>query len=539
MRTFVCLVVAATLFGVGLAAGQTLPATMPAAGMVLQPLAVKVVRELDRGFARPYGPPYPSLRAAGVKLAFAVDYPGRVLDVRAREVTSFRDDKGTDLGNGEPARRLPREKAYVISSTGTAVAIPVESSQTPAEGATAIRVKGTVTLRVGTGTKEVKGAAMALRAGETLETTAGRLRLTRALQSRQGGGFDLVFTPVDGLEGIQGLHLATEDGAALPAEVTVGHDERGSNVAVHLQKLVTTAVVTPVIAAEVKTVDVPVDLTAGIGEKAAASQPAGAGEAGGTVRLLSLAVTAKTDWPLQNMLDGSGQISGGMRGVKLAYGVSYTPGDILQVYGLAIQKLTDDKGTDLGNGKSPDVLLRGERPYFLMPDGKVLIVFVASPKVPAEGATGLAVKGWASLRVGRGAKELEGQTILLRPGRKYTGPEGTLTLTDLAEVATRGVPGPLGLADLAPGEDLEFEAEGAMVGIKSARVTDADGTALPGRVEVVRGQGKTVLHVQVTKVVSSLVLTPTVYEEVKTVQTAIDMRMSVGMPAGEVKEEQP
>jgi hypothetical protein len=120
----------------------------------------------------------------GVKLAFLLRLPAGGLisiDEKAGTITSFADDKGTQLyQKGEFKNGFGSFPS--VSKDGKAASFTIEGTVPPAAGATKISAKGTVAVQTASKKETVKGGA--LKAGATL--TAGKQKLTAKEVEKSG-----------------------------------------------------------------------------------------------------------------------------------------------------------------------------------------------------------------------------------------------------------------------------------------------------------------------------------------------------------------
>ena len=211
-------------------------------------------------------------------------------------------------------------------------------------------------------------------------------------------------------------------------------------------------------------------------------------------------------------------------GVRVAFTVSVSNVELLEVTAMHIASFTDDKGTDLGDGtKPPRSGSSDEKPFTVVSGGQTAVVKLYSTKVPAAGAKTLKVVGTVTVRTAVGNKEIKAVSTPMRVGHVIETPEGKLTLTSAAEVHNR----------LEDGVSMVFNATDGMERIRNVRLANPDGTVIPATVLVKRGSPnsdpkETTVTVQLIKPIESAVLTPILYEDIRNMEIPVEMAVGVG-----------
>jgi hypothetical protein len=135
----------------------------------------------------------------------------------AFQVATFIDDKENDLGRG---RRDPQRGYYPpswppsVTDDGHGLLFHVSSDRAPA-AASRVLLRGTVTLRTGSGLKTSERQELALRIGRKME--AGPVPFTIRQMSDSGNGVSVTFSTQSSIERIKQVRFFANDGQPIEA----------------------------------------------------------------------------------------------------------------------------------------------------------------------------------------------------------------------------------------------------------------------------------------------------------------------------------
>jgi hypothetical protein len=203
----------------------------------------------------------------GVQIGIIIKSPGGGItgfDLdKASAVETFTDDKGTALHKSGSFKNgfgsFPK-----ISEDGKAGVLTVEGTVPPAAGAAKVTLKGKVGVRMATKKETVKGGAVS----EGAKLTCGAISITAKGLKKSGGDTNLELTSAESLEGIVEINWLDAAGKKLEAD-RQGSGRMGIGKAVTYSQSWsiqgTPATVEFVTWTDLKTVEVPFHIVAGIG----------------------------------------------------------------------------------------------------------------------------------------------------------------------------------------------------------------------------------------------------------------------------------
>jgi hypothetical protein len=151
--------------------------------------------------------------------------------------------------------------------------LELETGQPPADGATKVVVKGTVVLKVGGKQSEVATKPVELKKGTVL-VFGDRLELTISKAGKPEWGDDplqIVVTAARELDLVAEVRFSDAEGNAIESQASGSSTSRNSDQVIttlsySLKKMVEKAIVTVVFWDDLKKVEVPYDLTIGLGQ---------------------------------------------------------------------------------------------------------------------------------------------------------------------------------------------------------------------------------------------------------------------------------
>jgi hypothetical protein len=208
-------------------------------------------------------------------------------------------------------------------------------------------------------------------------------------------------------------------------------------------------------------------------------------------------------------------------GVEVTLQVDCPAGEIVNVSNVVIRRITDDAGADLGvTAPRERTGSRNQGPAVVLAGGKSVLIRAATAKTPGAGATSLRIEGLLSAQVATGAREGTAVRVPLTVGQEVGLPVGHLTLTG-ASASGRG------------GDDvtLTWRSLGGIDGIKTLKFARADGTALAAEVTMQRAGAEPAIQVRFAQPEKEAVVTPVLFEEVKTVKVGLNVEVKVGSAA--------
>jgi hypothetical protein len=162
----------------------------------------------------------------GVELVFAVQLPGRAIlhvypalaEADPFEVTTFTDDKETDLGRRPKEPRRPSGSSYSsVTLDGKAIVVAVSSARPPGEGARKVLLRGSLMVRTNPGDKTSDRKPLALRGGRTVDIDGIPLGVRKLLRSKDG--VQLTLSAAESLERIKSVRFFTLEGEEIPARM--------------------------------------------------------------------------------------------------------------------------------------------------------------------------------------------------------------------------------------------------------------------------------------------------------------------------------
>ncbi len=194
------------------------------------------------------------------------------LDEDKSKVTSFTDDKGTDLTGGKAEfGSFPK-----IAEDGTFGILEVKGSGIPAAGATKIMAKGTLAVTLGGKTATTRSEAVAVKKGTRF--TLGDYKFEVSDTSESGDDekpTSLTLQAKQNLDGVAAIRFFTEAGKEIEASNS-GSSSSGFNNSVTIEKYFDLATKATSILIEIdaytdlKVETIPFDLTTGLGMAGAA-----------------------------------------------------------------------------------------------------------------------------------------------------------------------------------------------------------------------------------------------------------------------------
>jgi hypothetical protein len=216
---------------------------------------------------------------AGTTITLLLSQPEKSvigIDENASKLTSFTDDRGTDLAKAEGNSASWISAVFSkISEDGKLVAAPIRSNATPAAGAREITLKATIVLRCGGAQKTSEQKDVPLAAAGT-KISAGPTTLAIA-KSNKSAGNELVGaqksvtltskTPLDAIKSIAFLDQAGKEiRSHVSAHSTMTFGAMSTYDATYsLEQNVDTATVRVTYYEKIENVSVPVDLKVGVG----------------------------------------------------------------------------------------------------------------------------------------------------------------------------------------------------------------------------------------------------------------------------------
>jgi hypothetical protein len=211
----------------------------------------------------------------GTSLAILVHQPSGGLisfDSEASKIESFTDDKGKDLLKstsdfGMPALPMSPD----ISEGGKAVVIEVHGGQSPTQGATALKVKGKFVFNAATQKKSYTHKDLEIKADAVIE--AGPIPLTIGKAGKPEWGeepLEIVLQAKKRLDEVASIRFLDADGKEIESNesgsMTMAFGEEVSvERSYALTKMVDKVTVEVSYWTDMKTIEIPVDLTVSLG----------------------------------------------------------------------------------------------------------------------------------------------------------------------------------------------------------------------------------------------------------------------------------
>ena len=227
----------------------------------------------------------------GTSLYLKIPGNGKVIigiDEKASKLTSFVDDKGTDLskkrkikgpwGFGIKHYWLTKTR---ISKEGKACIVQINSQHTPQAKAQALTLKADIVLSCGAAKKTVRKENFALKTGSTLAVGTMNLKVEKAGKPEWGDAkLSVTFSSKDEFSTITSLEFLDSNGKKIDSR-HVGSGSSGRNYysrTYALQQKVDTATISVTYYAELESVTVPIDIRTalGLGQVAAKTGPGAA-----------------------------------------------------------------------------------------------------------------------------------------------------------------------------------------------------------------------------------------------------------------------
>ena len=213
----------------------------------------------------------------GTSLYMKIAGNGKVIigiDEKASKLTSFVDDKGTDLSKKRKVEGpwgrfghnwLTKKK---ITKEGKACIVQINSQHTPQAKAQALALKADIVLSCGAGEKTVREENFALKKGSTLTVGTMELKVEEAGKPDWGDAkLSVKFSSKEDFAKIKSLEFIDGNGQKIDSRQT-GSGSSGANWysrTYSLQQKVDTATVSVTYYAELESVVVPVDIRTGVG----------------------------------------------------------------------------------------------------------------------------------------------------------------------------------------------------------------------------------------------------------------------------------
>jgi hypothetical protein len=257
--------------------------TAPASGPSTAPrvIVLQIVRPMETADRDQIlnDDPFSSSRdgATGVRLVIQAAMPAGAVEVpKSITLSTFSDDRGTDFGFGVRPKTFPSNQHSPVALTfdRQRCIIKLYSTEVPAQGASELRIKGTLPVRVGRGEKIDTQKEVVFRLGRTVE--AGGMKLTIASLSepyaRSGvtEGLAIAFTSETPLTRLKSIEFLDEKGGVIPfkeekRDVTANEDSKLAGLRGTLSSRPKSASVRVTTFEKVDSVDVPLDMTVKVG----------------------------------------------------------------------------------------------------------------------------------------------------------------------------------------------------------------------------------------------------------------------------------
>ncbi len=244
------------------------PGARAADGVEISPAGLKIVTvAYGKEFMKTA--PFQSFNT-GTELALGVTVKGTriiALDEDKSELTSFTDDKGTDLaGDKGDFGSFPK-----VSEDGLFGILEVSGAGIPAAGATKIMAKGTLAVTLGGKTATTRSKAVAIKKGTTFTLGDYKFSLTETGESGDDEKpTSITIQAKQNLDGVAEFRFFTEDGKAIEASAN-GSSSSGFNNSVTIEKFFHLGTKAKTILVEIdaftdlKAEMIPFDITTGLG----------------------------------------------------------------------------------------------------------------------------------------------------------------------------------------------------------------------------------------------------------------------------------
>jgi hypothetical protein len=145
-------------------------------------------------------------------------FPATV-EVDPFQVTTFTDDKGTDLANRQQQPRRTSGTSYSsVAEDGKVIVVAISSAKPLGQGASKVLLKGSLTVRTNTGDKTSDRQPLALHQGRTVSVGGIALGVQKLVPSKDG--LQLTLSAPESLERVKSLRFFTPEGKEIVAKMT-------------------------------------------------------------------------------------------------------------------------------------------------------------------------------------------------------------------------------------------------------------------------------------------------------------------------------